>query len=168
VLNADLFFIFSIIPEHIDALLSSWNEFKNYFTVESRPLYLQPSTNSHFHFFIVVELVTSKGGWIIFKSFSVHGWSRSSQWNNDNNSYARCMLYGVALLCRRITPCDRSYVWAAETTLRGIANSTITRKRKWIFLNGRKCKSLISTVMEISTCSKVDQMHHCLCYCNLN
>jgi hypothetical protein len=45
--------------EHIDAVISSWHEFKNYWTIEIRPLHLQPFTNSHFHFPIIVDLAAS-------------------------------------------------------------------------------------------------------------
>jgi len=53
--------IFSTIPEHFDASGPSWHEFKNSFAVDSGLVHLQPFTKSHFHFFILVEFVTSQG-----------------------------------------------------------------------------------------------------------
>jgi len=37
-----------------------------------------------------------------------------------------------------------------------LANSTIVRKWKWLFMNGWECKSLISTLMEL-----VPQLDRC-------
>ena len=73
VLNAAYSFhcstIFSIIPEHFDASVSSWHEFKNSFAVDSGFLHLQPFTKSHFHFLIVVEFVLSQGLLMWFKQY---------------------------------------------------------------------------------------------------
>jgi hypothetical protein len=51
---------FNTIPEHIDAFVPSWHEFKNSVAVEIGLLHSQPLTNSHFHFFIIVESATSQ------------------------------------------------------------------------------------------------------------
>jgi hypothetical protein len=45
---------------HIDAFVPSWYEFKNSITAEIGLMHLEPPTNSYFHFFIIVELVTSQ------------------------------------------------------------------------------------------------------------
>jgi hypothetical protein len=44
------------MPNHNDAFLSSWYKFKNFILVEIGLLLSQPYTNSHFHFFITVQL----------------------------------------------------------------------------------------------------------------
>jgi hypothetical protein len=49
-----------IIPVHTDASVPSWRKFKNTIMVEIRLLHVQPFMNSHFHFFITVELATSQ------------------------------------------------------------------------------------------------------------
>jgi len=38
----------------------SWREYKMYMAVEIRLLHLQPFTNIHFHFLIIVDLSTSQ------------------------------------------------------------------------------------------------------------
>jgi len=52
--------IFSIIPEHSDASVLSWHEFKNSFAVASW-LRTCNHSSSHFHSLILVEFVTSQG-----------------------------------------------------------------------------------------------------------
>jgi hypothetical protein len=49
---------FNIIPEHIDAFVPPWYDFKNPVAVEIDLLHSQPFTNSHYKFFIVVESTT--------------------------------------------------------------------------------------------------------------
>jgi hypothetical protein len=56
--EASLFF--NTILERIDALSLSWHEIKHSVAVEIVLLYLQPFTNSHFHFFVIVESATSQ------------------------------------------------------------------------------------------------------------
>jgi hypothetical protein len=58
--STEISLYFNTIPEHIDAFVPSWHEFKNSIAVEIRSLHWQPFTNSHFHFFVFVELSTSK------------------------------------------------------------------------------------------------------------
>jgi hypothetical protein len=53
-------FFFNIIPEHIPAFVPPWQEFKNSTAVEICLLHSQPFTNSHFHFYIIVECAVSK------------------------------------------------------------------------------------------------------------
>jgi hypothetical protein len=49
---------FSITPEHSDTSAPVWHEFNNSVTADTRLFHLQLLTNSHFHFLIIVELVT--------------------------------------------------------------------------------------------------------------
>jgi hypothetical protein len=55
-----LLFLFNIIPKHTDTFLPWWHKFKNSVTVEIGFLQKQPFTNGHFHFFVIVESVTSQ------------------------------------------------------------------------------------------------------------
>jgi hypothetical protein len=49
---------FSIIPKHTDASLPPWHQFKHSIKTEIRPLNSQPFTKRHFHFPVILELVT--------------------------------------------------------------------------------------------------------------
>jgi hypothetical protein len=49
-LNVTPSLFFSILPEHIDAFVPYWHEFKNSVAVEISLLHSQPFTNIHLHF----------------------------------------------------------------------------------------------------------------------
>jgi hypothetical protein len=50
--------ILNIILKHLEVFVSSLHEVKNFVTVEIRQA--RPFVNSHFHFVVTVELVTSR------------------------------------------------------------------------------------------------------------
>jgi hypothetical protein len=52
---------YSVIGKDTDTdTAQSWREYKMYMAVEIRLLHLQPFTNIHFHFLIIVDLLTSE------------------------------------------------------------------------------------------------------------
>jgi len=56
--SAELSLFIIIILKHTYAAVLYWYWFKNSVMTEIRPLYLQPFTNSHFHFPIILESAT--------------------------------------------------------------------------------------------------------------
>ena len=50
----------NIVTEHVDLSVPSWHEFWNYDAVGTRLLHLQPFMKIHYHFLIIMELLTSK------------------------------------------------------------------------------------------------------------
>jgi hypothetical protein len=58
--SAEVSLFFNIIPEHNDAFVPLWHEFKYSIAVEIGLLHSQPLTNSHLHAFITVESATSQ------------------------------------------------------------------------------------------------------------
>jgi hypothetical protein len=52
-MSAEVPLFFTITPEHIDAFIPFWHEFKNSITVKIGLLHSQQFINSHFHFITV-------------------------------------------------------------------------------------------------------------------
>ena len=47
------------MPRYVNALVPSWQKFRNVVPVEVSLLHLQPSTKYHFHFLIIMDLAVS-------------------------------------------------------------------------------------------------------------
>ena len=84
-----------IMPKYINALVRSWHKFINFVPVEVRLLHLQPCTEYHFHFLIIMELTVSTSSAAVSKTnrcmiqkFPVKG--------------LQCALSGIALIMRTV------------------------------------------------------------------
>jgi hypothetical protein len=104
------------------------DKFKNYVTVKTKLMHSKPLRNNHYHFPIIVELVTSHMSHQ--KPKQEEEWSLNIQRKQLHLLVCVCACAcvcvcvcvcvgggGVVLSCWRLTFSDRPFVWAAEATL---------------------------------------------------
>lgn len=134
--------IFQPHPQTRRCVCSILPQFKKFYCIRNWICMFLQFMNSHFHFLFIVELATFQ---VLLLQWPIRydGWCTTSQWNNCYISWFWHVVFGVALLCWRITPCNRLFLWATGTTHGEVADSTVMREWKWLFVNGSEWKSPI-------------------------
>lgn len=130
--------MFSTIPEHITAFGPTLHRFKNSVAVGFIFFHSQPLTNGHFHFLTIMHLATTKS------CFSGPTNTVDGLHADEHNSCAEGSHFMTSITC--------SGRWS-HTGL--VADSTIMRKCKWLFVNVPAYKSTFFTATDFLSSYRV-------------